>query len=206
MNLVKSPYQILLEQAGLSLDSIPGLANTPQQMMPQYAPGGSVQQNLSPADMQAAMIVNGQTPQHFEKGGHASSLIEKLKALFKHVPMPGTLNVALGLPGAYEEHENLQKNLQGGNYGSAANNALHLGASLSPYFLVPSIYDVGNDLSNASTLHLANDPAYRQKMQNMSSTPMGGALAGDTGLASHILGQHEYDEPPSILAGTKLIK
>jgi hypothetical protein len=75
MNLVKSPYQILLEQAGLSLDSIPGFANTPQQMMmPHYAPGGSVQQNLSPADMLAAIIVNGQTPQKFAAGSLAKNI------------------------------------------------------------------------------------------------------------------------------------
>ena len=209
MNPIKSPHQLLLEEAGASLDPSPGLVNTPQQMLmqqanilPHLALGGAV----TPADMQAALIVNGNTPQHFATGGHPESFLEKLKALLKHVPMPATLNVGLGLPGAYEEHENLQKNLQGGNYGSAANNALHLGASLSPYFLVPSMYDAGNYLSEASAGHLAHDPTYRQKMQDMSSTPMGGALAGDTGLASQILGQHEYDEPPSILAGTTLPK
>jgi hypothetical protein len=206
MNLVKSPHQILLEQAGLSLDSIPGLANTPQQMMPQYAPGGSVQQNLSPADMQAAMIVSGQTPQHFAEGKHATSFLEKLKALFKHIPMPATANVAIGLPSAYGEHQALQENLQSGNYGSAANNAFQMGASISPYFLVPSIYNAGKEFSEAATGHLSHNPAYRQQMQNMSSAPLSGALSGDTGLASQIMGQHEYNEPPSILAGTKLIK
>jgi hypothetical protein len=75
MNPFKSPHQLLLEEAGASLDPSPGLVNTPQQMLmqqanvlPHFAPGGHVQ-NLSPADMQAALIVNGHTPQNFAAGG-----------------------------------------------------------------------------------------------------------------------------------------
>jgi len=68
MNPIKSPHQLLLEEAGASLDPSPGLVNTPQQMLmqqanilPHLALGGAV----TPADMQAALIVNGNTPQHF---------------------------------------------------------------------------------------------------------------------------------------------
>lgn len=48
MNPIKSPHQLLLEEAGASLDPSPGLVNTPQQMLmqqanvlPHLAPGGS---------------------------------------------------------------------------------------------------------------------------------------------------------------------
>ena len=74
MNPIKSPHQLLLEEAGSSLDPSPGLVNTPQQMLmqqanilPHLALGGAV----TPADMQAALIVNGNTPQHFATGGQS---------------------------------------------------------------------------------------------------------------------------------------
>ena len=77
MNPIKSPHQLLLEEAGASLDPSPGLVNTPQQMLmqqanvlPRFAFGGHVQ-NLSPADMQASLIVNGNTPQNFKTGGES---------------------------------------------------------------------------------------------------------------------------------------
>ena len=86
MNPFKSPHQLLLEEAGASLDPSPGLVNTPQQMLmqqanvlPHFAPGGHVQ-NLSPADMQAALIVNGQTPQNFATGG------QSIAGLYSQIP------------------------------------------------------------------------------------------------------------------------
>lgn len=66
MNLVKSPHQILLEEAG-ALPASPGMVNTAPQMLiqqsgilPQFADGGSVQ--MSPRDMIAALIANGVDP------------------------------------------------------------------------------------------------------------------------------------------------
>jgi hypothetical protein len=47
-------------------------------VLPHLAPGGHVQ-NLSPADMQASLIVNGQTPQHFA-GGSIASLYAQIPA------------------------------------------------------------------------------------------------------------------------------
>jgi len=58
MNPIKSPHQILLEKAGLSLDPSPGLVNTPQQMLmqqanvlPQYATGGSAVNMATPSSL-----------------------------------------------------------------------------------------------------------------------------------------------------------
>jgi hypothetical protein len=199
MNLVKSPHEMLLEEAG-AIPSSPGLVNTPSQMLarqfglvPHLAQGGDV----STADMLAEMAAHHKEPSKFKK-------------LIKQIPMPQTaslaLNATLGLPGAVEAHHSLQENLQGGNYGSAAQNAYELGSAFSPYFLVPGIYDAGRYFSESAAGHLSHNPVYRQQMQDMSSTPIGGALAGDTGLASQIMGQHEYDEAPSILANTRLSK
>lgn len=134
---------------------------------------------------------------HLAGGGQPES---KLKKIAKHIPMPQTgslaLNLALGASDIGESHRDLQSNLQHGNYGSAANNAADLLSSVSPYFLVPSIYQGGRELSNMAAGQLAYNPQQRQQMQDMSSTPMGGAMAGDAGLASQIMGQHEFEEDP----------
>ena len=74
MNLLKTPHQKILEEAGASPLPSPGMLNTPKQMlfqesglMPKFAKGGNnklkkAEQNLSPAQMKAAMIVNEKTP------------------------------------------------------------------------------------------------------------------------------------------------
>ena len=67
---------MLLEEAG-QIPSTPGMLNTPKQMLmqesgigPHFGNGG----NLSPQDMMAEMIVQGQTPQHFAGGGHSQKM------------------------------------------------------------------------------------------------------------------------------------
>jgi hypothetical protein len=134
---------------------------------------------------------------HLAGGGQPES---KFKKITKHIPMPQTgslaLNLALGAPEIGEYHQDLQNNLQRGNYGSAANNAIDLASTVSPYFMIPSIYQGGRELSKIGAGQLAYNPQHRQQMQDMSSSPIGGALTGDAGLASQIMGQHKYEEDP----------
>ena len=73
MDILKTPHQKLLEEAG-AIPASPGMVNTPQQMlmqqsgiMPQFAGGGAVQ--MSPEDMLAELIYSGRTPEHFASGG-----------------------------------------------------------------------------------------------------------------------------------------
>lgn len=71
MNFIKSPQDMLFEEAGMRPAS-PGPLNTPQQalmdrtipqpLMPMFA-------QPSPQDMQAMMVAMGQTPQKFNSGG-----------------------------------------------------------------------------------------------------------------------------------------
>lgn len=71
MNFIKSPQDMLFEEAGMRPAS-PGPFNTPQQaymdrtipqpLMPMFA-------QPSPADMQAQLVAMGQTPQKFNAGG-----------------------------------------------------------------------------------------------------------------------------------------
>lgn len=145
MNLVKSPYQILLEQAGLPQDIISGFTHTPQQMMPQYSSGGGVYQSLSPADMQAAMIVNGQTPQKFAAGNavtadnqfqHIVELAHRDPSIFKKLPshtlsflgkLFDRLNPAFQAMAAYDTGErgiNAAERAQQGDYRGAAISGL----------------------------------------------------------------------------------
>lgn len=218
MDILKTPHEKLMEEAGVNPAS-PGWLNTPKQMLmqeagtlPTMASGGNVEK--SPQDMLAELFINNIAPEHFKDGGHAKSALEKLKEFFKRLPMPQTAalgaNLALGGPDLIENHKALQENLQGGKYGSAATNAIDMGTALSPYFMVPSMYNTGKYLSEVSTGQLAHNPAYRKQMQDVSSSPLGGALSGDAGLAAQILGQQEYapdDEgKPSILYGTTLPK
>jgi hypothetical protein len=72
MNPIKSPYELLIEQAGFAPQS-PGMVNTGPQMLidqsgvlPRFADGGQVQ--MSPQDMLAMLMAHGQAPQHFASG------------------------------------------------------------------------------------------------------------------------------------------
>ena len=109
MNPIKYPHQLLLEEAGASLDPSPGLVNTPQQMLmqqanilPHLALGGAV----TPADMQAALIVNGNTPQHFAFGGPVLS------------NMLG--QTALALPTMQEDAQDIASDIKKQKYPEAA--------------------------------------------------------------------------------------
>jgi hypothetical protein len=99
MNPIKSPHELLIEQAGFAPQS-PGMVNNGQQMLmdqtgvlPRFAEGGNVlsslfpeqfqpepqmfaqggQVEMSPQDMLAMMMAHGQAPQHFAAGGTASA-------------------------------------------------------------------------------------------------------------------------------------
>jgi hypothetical protein len=159
MNPIKSPHQILLEQAGLSMDPSPGLINTPQQMMlqqanalPQYAPGGSVYQNLSPADMQAAMIVNGQTPQRFATGGHA------LKQLL----------TSMGLGGLFAAPEVVQaaQHASEGKKGEAVGNIFNAASMFAPPPIAAGLMALAPSELGDSTLD-----AYKKQLKQQSTQP-----------------------------------
>lgn len=74
MDILKTPHQMLLEEAGAKVPTSNGLLKTPQQMMmeetglPQkLSEGGNV--GMSVNDMLAAIMAQGQTPQKFAPGG-----------------------------------------------------------------------------------------------------------------------------------------
>jgi len=73
MDILKTPHQMLLEEAG-AVPASPGMVHTPRQMlmqesgtMPRFADGGAVQ--MSPQDMLAELIYGGRVPKYFASGG-----------------------------------------------------------------------------------------------------------------------------------------
>jgi len=87
MNFLKTPHQMLMEEAGMAPSS-PGLLNTPKQMLmqesgivPKMAEGGQPEQQMSPQDMLALMMAYGQEPQHLAAGGKPEATSPELAAL-----------------------------------------------------------------------------------------------------------------------------
>jgi hypothetical protein len=78
------------------------------------ANGGSIHQNLSPADMQAAMIVDGQTPQRFATG----SLVKNI----------GT-QTAMNVPFMAEDAMEIAKDIKNKKYKEAAAKTVGVGYS-----------------------------------------------------------------------------
>ena len=65
IDLIKSPRQILMDETGLPQLETGLLNNTQPYGVQGHATGGAIEKNLSPADMEAAMIYSGRTPPKF---------------------------------------------------------------------------------------------------------------------------------------------
>jgi hypothetical protein len=118
MNILKTPQQKLLEEAGMTPAS-PGLLKTPQQLLLEesgvtrkFADGGST--TMSAGDMLAALIAAGYEPQRFNKGGQPSPV----KSFAKKMIMPGLLAGMLAPDIALATQEAKE-----GKYGEAAGTA-----------------------------------------------------------------------------------
>ena len=71
INQIKTPNELLMEHAGM-VPASAGMAYTPEQMLmqesgmlPHLSQGGSID-NLSPGEMEAALIYNNHTPPKFQ--------------------------------------------------------------------------------------------------------------------------------------------
>ena len=79
-------------------------------------------------------------------------------------------------------------------YDVAAKYGLSAASGITPYFMIPQIALQGHRLAERATSDLARDPVQRKQMQAVTSSPLGGAFAGDAGLAAHILGNRDYED------------
>ena len=117
-----------------------------------FANGGSIRQNLSPADMQAAMIVNGQTPQRFATGGHA------LKQLL----------TSMGLGGLFAAPEVVQaaQHASEGKKGEAVGNIFNAASMFAPAPIAAGLMALAPSELGDSTLD-----AYKKQLKQQSTQP-----------------------------------
>lgn len=123
MNILKTPQEKLMEEAGM-MPSSPGMLKTPQQLLmqeagvtPRFADGGSTSMNVQ--DMLAELIAAGYQPQKFAGGGLST-------------PANIGTQVAFNAPFLTPEILELQKNLAAKKYGPAGENLASLGLAVAP--------------------------------------------------------------------------
>jgi hypothetical protein len=114
MDFLKTPQQMLLEEAGSTASNAKSMIKPPQQMLmeksglpQQYTDG--VQAGMSVNDMIAAIMAQGQTPQKFKEGG---------RSLAKKLIMPGAI-AGLLAPDIAEASQQAKE----GKYGEVAATA-----------------------------------------------------------------------------------
>lgn len=127
MNLLKTPHQKLMEEAGLAPAS-PGMLNTPHQLLMQEAGGTQHfdhggQATMSPQDMLASLVASGHLPAHYAPGGSVQHYFKG-----STVGNVGT-NAALTLPFAGNELEEIGRDIGNKKYLPAALKAGVLGYS-----------------------------------------------------------------------------
>ena len=91
MDILKTPHQMLLEEAGAKIPTTNGLLKTPQQLLmeetglPQkFAEGG--QPRMSVEDMIAAIMAQGQTPQKFAAGSLVGNIAGQSAMALPFIP------------------------------------------------------------------------------------------------------------------------
>lgn len=118
MNILKTPQEKLLEEAGMTPAS-PGMLRTPRQMLfheagikPRFSNGGSTK--MSVQDMLAALIAAGYQPQRLKEGSQPTPVKNAAKKLFLPAAITGLL--APDIASAAQEARE-------GKYGEAAGTA-----------------------------------------------------------------------------------
>jgi hypothetical protein len=143
MDLLKTPHQLLLEEAGAE-PATPNLLMTPKQkvfqemgMVPKLADGGQPQ--MSVEDMLAAIIAANQTPQKFAAG----SLVKNIAG-----------QSALALPFIHEDAQNIAQDIKNQKYPEAAARTAEVGysafAPLNPLTLGASLLGYSSELGDAT--------------------------------------------------------
>lgn len=204
MNILKTPHEKLMEEAGVNPPS-PGMLNTPKQLLmqeagitPAFSAGGSAQQP-SPQDMLAELIVNNMTPEHFKEGGKSSGLAKQISAALKQKPFQSLFN-ALGFSDVVGEGVDAAKHIagnrpvQGLESGFNAVSAIPAALPSVPAAISMAVPYGGQVLTDQSAKYMAQNPQFRSQMNEMSQSPLGGALGGDAALAAQIMGDRDYSE------------
>jgi len=111
MNILKTPQEKLMEDAGMAPSS-PGMLNTPKQMLmqevglvPHLAKGGQPEQSMSVQDMLAHLVNAGILPAHYAPGGMVKNIATQS---------------AMTLPVMGDELTDIGLDIKNENYGPAA--------------------------------------------------------------------------------------
>ena len=203
MDLLKTPHEKLMEEAGINPASN-GWLSTPNQMLmeeagitPHLAGGGQTQ--MSPQDMLAELIVNNMEPQHFKDGGHSISLAKQIGEALTKKPFQSIFN-ALGFTDVLGETADATRHATAGRPVQALESGFNAAAAIPaalpsmPAAISMAVPYGGQMLSEGSANAMARNPAYRSQMQDVSQSPLGGALGGDTAMAAHIMGNRDYSD------------
>jgi len=113
---------------------------------------------------------------------------ETQQALKKYIAKPASVAnkaVNYGLLGA--SGYSILNNLLHNEYLPAAKDAGELALYAKTPIPGNIAYALGSEMTDRATKYMQQHPEFREQVSNVSSSPMGGALSGDTGLAAEIL-------------------
>jgi hypothetical protein len=159
MDLLKTPHQMLLEEAGAKIPTSTEMLKTPQQMLmeqtglPQkFADGGDVQ--MSVEDMIAAIMAQGQTPQKFAAGSTVKNIAGQS---------------AFALPFIPEEARNIAQDIKSEKYPEAAVRTAGVGysafAPLNPLTMGTSLIGYSPEVGDATLEGWKKQELERQMME-----------------------------------------
>ena len=144
MDILKTPHQLLLEEAGAKIPTSNGLLKTPQQLLmeesgiPQHFANGG-QSQMSPQDMIAALIAHGYQPQKFAAG----SLVQNVAG-----------QSALAAPFMAEDAKNIAADIKSEKYPEAAAKTAGVGysafAPLNPLTMGASLMGYSPEVGDAT--------------------------------------------------------
>lgn len=159
MDFLKTPHQLLLEEAGAKVPATNGLLKTPQQMLleetglPQkMAEGGQPQ--MSVQDMIADIMAQGQTPQKFAAG----SIVKNIAG-----------QSAIALPFIPEDARHIAQDIKAQKYPEAAVRTADVGysafAPLNPLTMGASLMGYSPEVGDATLEGWKKQELERQLME-----------------------------------------
>jgi hypothetical protein len=159
MDFLKTPHQLLLEEAGAKVPATNGLLKTPQQMLleetglPQkMAEGGQPQ--MSVQDMIADIMAQGQTPQKFAAGSTVKNIAGQS---------------AIALPFIPEDARHIAQDIKAQKYPEAAVRTADVGysafAPLNPLTMGASLMGYSPEVGDATLEGWKKQELERQLME-----------------------------------------
>lgn len=159
MNILKTPHQMLLEEAGAQIPANTGMLKTPQQLLmeesglPQkFAEGGSTE--MSVQDMIAAIMAQGQEPQKFAAGSTVKNIAGQS---------------ALALPFIPEDARHIAQDIKNQKYPEAAVRTADVGysafAPLNPLTMGASLMGYSPEVGDATIEGWKKQELERQMME-----------------------------------------